>query len=274
MSPSDAISGKNYERRRTDNAMQSPRAGDQMVTTAYSPERYAFRFPNTFTNAIWSGRIPPLIGRKVSIATSGRCGGMAFASLDFFYLKKSVPTLDLEDAASLEVPADGHPLADYLYTRQLHSMLTRFHGVRDGLRYLQWSGDSTAALIMKTTNEERKVVESLDRGQPVVLGLIKATNRRLKAQGGNHQVVCYGYTTNAAGHREFYIYDPNEPFRPTSKQPYSVVLGRAADFERAEFPYQARRSQRIDRWRGFFVVGYRPYRPAADVLRSQHTKNR
>lgn len=248
--------------------------GGYTVLTDYSPEQYAFRFPNAFINAVWSGRLPPRIGRQYEISSRGRCGGMAFASLDFFHIKTPVPSLASTDFSPLNVPPDGHPMADYIYVRQLHSMLTKVHGLRDGLRYLRWSGASTAALLAKTAVEEQKVVESIDLGQPVVLGLIKATSRSLKAQGQNHQVVCYGYRSAGSGHLEFYIYDPNEPFRASSSSPYEVILGQADDAEHAEFPYQVNRGDRVDRWRGFFVVRYRPRQPDPAVLHVRSTADR
>ncbi|WP_425579842.1 C39 family peptidase [Yaniella flava] len=145
-------------------------------------------------------------------------------------------------------------------------MLTKVGGLRDGVRYVQWSGYSTAAVLAKTSVEVQKVVESIDRGQPVVLGLIQATNRSLKAQGRNHQVVCYGYRSDASGPLEFYICDPNEPPRASSNTPYEVILRCVADAEDSEFPYQVNRPHRADRWRGFFVVRYRPRQPNLDVI--------
>ena len=236
------------------------------VMTDYVPEQYAFRFPNAFVNAVWSGRIPPRVGRKYEISTSGRCGGMAFASLDFFHLRMPVPPVTPSDFLPSVVPPDGHPLADYIYTRQLHSMLTRVGGIRDGVRYLRWSGQSTATILAKTTVEEQKVVASIDQGQPVVLGLIRATSKSLKAQGQNHQVVCYGYRSDASGHLEFYTYDPNEPVRASSNSSYEVILRKADDVEHSAFPYQEDRADRIDRWRGFFVVHYRPRTPDCSDL--------
>lgn len=265
MSKADASSNNHSGLNHPDGDKAGPRTGSQQVTTDYSPELYAFRFPNAFVNRIWSGRIPPFIGRNVEFTTSGRCGGMAFASLDFFHLRAPVPPLSTEDLSPSLVPADGHPLADYIYTRQLHSMLTTVRGLRDGLRYIRWSSYSAATIAAKTSVEERKVIASLDRGQPVVLGLIKATSRKLSAQGVNHQVVCYGYRTNASGRVEFYVYDPNDPFRPSSKNHQSGVL-RQSDDTQSGFAYEEQLSRRIDSWRGFFVVGYRPHRPSSALL--------
>ena len=232
----------------------------------YKPEDYAFRFPNAFVNQVWSGRIPPRIGREYKITTSGRCGGMAFASLDFYHLALPVPTVKTQDFAPASVPPDGHPLSDYIYTRQLHSMLTSWRGVLNGLRFLHWSGLSPQRLHQKSLDEERKAVESLDRGRPLVLGLVKATSRGLTAQGVNHQVVGYDYRTNESGQLEFLVYDPNEPFDASSNEAYQVILRRAVDPDNAELPYELIRPGRIDQWRGFFVQHYRPRVPAEHVI--------
>ena len=249
-------------------------ADGRQVMTTYSPQLYAFRFPNAFVNRIWSGRIPPGIGRKIELTSAGRCGGMAFASLDFYHLETQVPPVSPKDFAPALVPADGHPLADYIFTRQLHSMLTTVAGLRDGLRYLRWSGYPAATIATKTQLEERKVIQSLDRGQPVVLGLIKATSKRLRAQGVNHQVVCYGYRCDAAGHHEFLVYDPNDPFPASETNHQPGLLRRNDDGDHSGFAYQERLSNRSDRWRGFFVVDYRPRQPHPTVVHASKADDR
>lgn len=231
--------------------------------TTYEPERYAFRFPNSFVNHVWSGRIPPMIGRQYEIKTSGRCGGMAFASLDFYHLGEPVPTVGPQDFAPAAVPPTGHPLGKYIFKRQLHSMLTSAHGVQNGVRFLHWSGLTAERILQKSLAEERKAMKSLDRGGPVVLGLIKATRRGLTAQGVNHQVVGYGYRSDGSDRPEFLVYDPNEPFRASSSTPYEVILRRAEDPDSRGFTYQLVRPNRIDWWRGFFVQRYRPHTPGA-----------
>ena len=234
--------------------------------TTYEPAHYAFRFPNAFVNQVWSGRIPPRIGREYKITTSGRCGGMAFASLDFYHLSMPVPTVRPQDFVPANVPPDGHPLSDYIYKRQLHSMLTSWRGVLNGLRYLHWSGLSSQRLAHKSLAEERKAVESLDRGEPVVFGLVKATSRGLTAQGVNHQVVCYDYRTNESGQLEFSVYDPNEPFSGADHASYQVILRRTAHPDDAQSSYELIRPGRIDQWRGVFVQHYRPHSPTLGVM--------
>lgn len=234
--------------------------------TTYDPQRYAFRFANAFINQVWSGRVPPRIGREYSITTSGRCGGMAFASLDFYHLGSPVPTVQEQDFAPAKVPPDGHPLADYIFRRQLHSMLTTWRGVLNGIRFLHLSGLPTQQLVQKSGAEERKTVQALDRGEPVVLGLIKSTSRGFRAQGVNHQVVCYGYRTNDSGKLELLVYDPNEPYDDSAAKPYEVVLRQTTHPEDAEFAYELIRPERRDQWRGFFVQHYHPRSPDQRLL--------
>lgn len=226
------------------------------VLTEYQPARYAFRFPNNFINTIFHGRIPPLIGRPTKLVTHGRCGGMVFASLDFYHSGLPLPA----QFTATVPPPDGHPLADYIYARQKHSMLTTLRGLYDGIRYMRWSGASTQTISAKTLREAQRVIASLDRGQPVVLGLIESTSWKLTAQGVNHQVVCYGYRRTTEG-TEFLVYDPNQPFDDTSSKAQELVLRSAPAFARAGFPYEVVRPHRTDRWRGFFVVGYQPTTP-------------
>jgi hypothetical protein len=240
----------------------------------YDLKEYAFRFANRFVNVVWRGRLPPVIGRRVELTTDGRCGGMSFASLDFFHRGTRVPPVTANDFPGLNVPPDGHPLADYIYSRQLRSIMKGRRGARDGLRFIRWSRRSTDTVVRKTRGEIEKLVELIDAGEPAVLGLIKATNAKISSLGDNHQVVCYGYRSDPSGHTEFLIYDPNEPYNPSSQNGYEVVLARKDNFERATFPYQMTRPHRTEEWRGFFVQRYRPRRPYRELLVSGGTTDR
>jgi hypothetical protein len=191
------------------------------VMTAYRPESYAFRFKNDFVNVI--SRIPPRIGRR-RITTDGRCGGMSFASLDFFHIRTPVPKVTADDFPRRTVPPDGHPLADYIHSRQMRSILRGQRGLRDGLRFIRWSGSPTSVLMSKTRAQMSEIRKSIDAGEPVVLGLIAAKNISISELGENHQVVCYGYRTDGLGGTEFLIYEPNEQFDPESEHDYEVVL--------------------------------------------------
>jgi hypothetical protein len=90
--------------------------------TSFEAQRHGFHFANNFTNHILT-----VLGN--SITTYGRCGGMAWASLDYFNSQLVVPTHissassfagGREDFASSNgVPHDGSVLADYIYSRLL-----------------------------------------------------------------------------------------------------------------------------------------------------------
>src|SRR5437763_33144 len=74
----------------------------------FVPGRDGFHFSNNFTNHLLFG-----------ITTIGRCGGMAYAALDYYLAGLPVPTHTAIDFGPSRVPADGTILADYLWWRQI-----------------------------------------------------------------------------------------------------------------------------------------------------------
>ena len=86
---------------------------------------------------------------------------------------------------------------------------------------------------------------SIDRGRPVVLGLVVA--RSLGAIGDNHQVVAYGYEKSTDGDVVVTVYDNNSPGR-------AVTLTSSAD----QHEWTASNGHV---WRGFFVQDYTPKSP-------------
>jgi hypothetical protein len=245
--------------------------------TGYEPEQYGFRFANTFVNGLFSVTVgvPPFTYTK-DFETDGRCGGMAFTSLDLYHGGRPIPTLP-RDFRSSALPSDGDRLADYIYSRQLDSMARGLRGLRDALRFIRWSNRSTATLVRATDDEQiPKIIASLDAGDPVVLALIGATGWKTLGKE-NHQVVCYGHRTGPTGEVELLIYDPNEPVTPppatrdhrrgTSGQGArragsadEVILSKREPD--SSHPYWSDRPTHHERsedvWRGFFVQRYRP----------------
>lgn len=248
-----------------------------VTTTEFDPELYAFRFPNNFVNELFTlGVSVGFWSASKDIETEGRCGGMAFTSLDSFHARRPVPPLTPRDFPNSDVPPDGHPLADYIYARQKDSVF-RGRGMLDGAKFLRWSGKSTTTLVRKTqTQEIPKIRRSIDAGEPLVLGLIGETEHH--QQTNNHQVVCYGYEVPTPGDVELHIYDPNEPFQTPPKTrdhragrtrgggatrgggSYRVILSQRVPG--SAFPYRSDRPSHgataVDKWRGFFVQRYRP----------------
>jgi hypothetical protein len=198
----------------------------------FNAVEHGFAFSNSFTNHVVT--IPAL---KIDITTSGRCGGMAFAALDYWHHGLAVP-----DAAGL--PADGSLLGDYIYARLLDSMRS------NGWRFVRSMATPDAPGLLgsgvaRTTREQEypKLRRALDGGSPCVLGLSQA--RDIKGLGNDHQVVAYGYEDGAGSSRVF-IYDNNDPRRE-----------RFLEFTTAYDPDDCQvRGSNQEIWRGFFVEDY------------------
>jgi hypothetical protein len=135
-----------------------------MPETDFDPKKHGFHFPNDFINTIAS---IPFVG---TITTRGRCGGMAYASLDYYSAGVPVP----QNKSS---PPDGALLADYIYKRLLDSFLQR-----TSLSFASWTQalDHPTLLrgkgVTRMTKEDEfpKLKQQIDAGKEVVLGLIKA----------------------------------------------------------------------------------------------------
>src|SRR5208283_5164127 len=111
------------------------------------------------------------------ITTLGRCGGMAYASLDYFSNAMTVPTCTTSDFGSSGVPADGTALADYIYRRLLDSFCMY------GLTFIYWNVTSDhktllngKGIVAATKQDEWPLLKAwLDMGRPVALGLISVS---------------------------------------------------------------------------------------------------
>lgn len=213
--------------------------------TSFRPEVHGFHFPNNFTNEIPNIAVPG-ISQHVPLETKGRCGGMAYAALDYFFNGIPIPSRS-------DVPPDGDPLADYILTRLLHSFSVPTTAI-----YADWSfrashdtllRDGTRTLTMELGIPG--IMRNIDSGRPVVVGLVGADIPNLDISqlrdigDHNHQVVAYGYRHYPSrGVVEFLIYDNNYPDS-------EVVL--TMDTQRSQITY----SESTDRpWKGFFLHQY------------------
>lgn len=212
-----------------------------MTITTFDPVIHGFRFPNRFLNDI--ARLP----NGAQIRTSGRCGGMAFASLDIFHAGKTAPTGDWSGYPR-GVPPDGTPIADYLYRRLLNSFIEP-----SAVRFLAWTllPDESIPFIYTgvtgwTAKEVGRLRDILDGGQPASLGLVGASHISDVGRG-NHQVVAFGYA-RVPGGVEIFIYDNNTPGVAVTLRWLKGTAGIAA-------------SNRSAPWRGLFVHTYAPVVP-------------
>ncbi len=222
-----------------------------MQRTNFSPLQHGFKFANTFVNDLAD---LPGFGK---VETAGRCGGMSYTALDFFLNDIPVPAAD-------RLPADGIPLADYIFRRQTESFLSP-----SAINFITWSlyADTPnwfAKGVHGWTVEDEfpRLRAQLDLGHPQVLGLIAA--RDIGHVGYNHQVVACGYDFDAAtGKITVLIYDCNSPGGEVTLTTGPGVAGVEASNGYA--------------WRGFFVQGYEKNSPdfLADgtLLREQSSQN-
>lgn len=251
-----------------------------MKRTNFIPRKHAFKFENNFKNEVrvfGSNKIP-IIGKYLKIETNGLCGGMAYASLDYYYWGRPTP----------KSGSANSKLRKYLLKRQLDSFK-----YKDSWKFFRWTRKSSRTIARQTLkNEFPTVKNSIDRGDPVVIGLIGAA--KLKDIGNkNHQVVCYGYNENSSGHAKLYIYDPNCP--PDKKFSGELVLvpftkrnpntGTEVPGDPSEpiktitsghpvFKLNRSAAGKGDKfWRGFFVQGYSKKRNPP-VLRSRKRDHR
>lgn len=166
--------------------------------TAFSAQDHGFRFPNLFRfsfRAHW-----PLVGAiDLGSITYGLCGGMCFASLDFFYAGRAVPS-------QADIEQTSPRLRRHLVRRQLHSM--------SGLvmpKVIRWMLRSDTGIVRLVANRELpELAKRLDGGAPAVLALIRS--RGVQDPTQNHQVVALGYDFDeATAQLTITLYDPNHP---------------------------------------------------------------
>ncbi|NTW71744.1 MAG: hypothetical protein HGA49_05820 [Eubacteriaceae bacterium] len=221
-----------------------------MVKTEFTPLKHGFHFSNNFINTIFKTPFGKIESR-------GRCGGMAFASLDYYYAKLPVPTHESKDFPNKMVPPDGSILGDYISKRSIHSLLTF-----SSYKFPKWTttSDEVVFKISRKTKlvEFPKLKKSIDKGNPVVLGLISGS--KISDVTKNHQVVAYGYAEPSQGKIIIFIYDSNSPNREVILE----SMEGTPDFKAS--------NGRL--WRGFFVQNYTYRKPAyIDLLIDCITEN-
>ena len=225
-----------------------------MPKTQFTPQADGFHFINSFENIVKL----PLIG---TIRTYGRCGGMSYTALDHYFAQLSMPGLATRDFADTNgVPPDGHPLANYIYRRQIKSFMTP-----SAIKFVLWSlYQDTPSFLNKGVNrltkenEFKKLKRTIDRGVPAPLGLIMARN--LKDFGKNHQVIAFGYDEDeTTGAQIVHLYDVNYSDRE--------MLLRSQTDELGWQECDAKGNPLGIEWRGWFVQDYRQ-REVPEALRA------
>ena len=165
-----------------------------MHLTNFNPKTHGFHFANEFVNYI--------IG---DLHTTGLCGGMAFASLDYYYAGIPIPTHEPADFPDGAAPAEGSRLRKYIYKRMINSVERNA---------IQWANIIANPVFNPKRFTKRHLDDlraEINAGRPVPLGLVGSLKIG-NAGSGNHQVVCCGYDLTNNGHAiTLHIYDNNSP---------------------------------------------------------------
>src|SRR5919199_1099559 len=168
--------------------------------TEFRPEKNGFNFGNPFKNDF----IPAF-----DVRTSGLCGGMSYAALDYWFSGVPVPVQPFP-------PANGTTLYNYLYDRQVTSLLSNADKWAElyfnpgGARNTEFFHWGISAKKGERIDELRSYIDS---GSPCVLGMYGVEGT------GDHQVLAIGYDMgryqgDLGPHIEdfkIFICDPNHP---------------------------------------------------------------
>lgn len=188
--------------------------------TAFSPDKHGFNFVNRFANHRFFG--------PINVNFGGRCAGMVYSALDYFYKKKSIPQ-------QTKMPVEGSVLSSYISRRQENSLTS------SNIRKIQ---ELNVNLFGRRTMEYFKwgiqgfdggrleeVVQNINKGKPIPITLFDPTGDLINYP--HHVVLVIGYNLgkypmNQAGYDnpalykeiELYVYDPNYPNQKKILKPY------------------------------------------------------
>lgn len=217
----------------------------------FRPSRDGFAFVNSFSGS----SLPIDLGAAAEISLGlprrfGLCGGMSSAAVDYFIAGAPVP-------ASTRPPARGTPLYNYLYQRQTASMGPSGAMALKFLEWMRLPDDGPDGCRARTAAELPAIRVALERGEPVIIGLVLTSAARHQEPWNNHQVLAYAISsrTAAAAPQEIRIYDPNFPGRD------DVVIRISGDPGEPVCSRVAGRRETVVR--GFFRM---PYSPAATFV--------
>ena len=197
----------------------------------FNPSVHGFRFYNSFKNSF--------VGPPFSVYTSGLCGGMSYAVLDYYNAGRPIPTQDYR-------PANNTPLQQYLYGREVTSLMQNLD---------KWAETSFNPFGSRTleffnwglSGRLQELRSYIDRGVAIPLGL-KNTGSGLD---GDHQVLAVGYDLgrykgDLGAYKEdvkIYLLDPNHPTETVTLIPDPATL----EYHEVEYPGH--------HWRTYFVDG-------------------
>jgi hypothetical protein len=203
-----------------------------------------------------NGIVNGIVG-AITAKPYGLCGGMAFASLDYWRKSWVVPRgIGPNDQPQRTSPT-GTALRNYIWTRLLDSVKNNVGTFLEWMAILHFDGSGVTALRDKTKTEIAKLKSHINSGMPVTVGLIGTTWNPLE----NHQVLVYGFDDNMDGTVTLFAYDNNAPGVETT---YKMNFSGSA-LEVAESQDPGSRGP----MRGLFCTAYTSATPPRTVVLSK-----
>lgn len=238
--------------------------------TDFAPSRDGFAFVNHFTGSSLPGPLV-LLHKAVNAPNEfGLCGGMCFAAADFFLAGRSIPS-------QASQPTRGQPLYDYIYQRQADSFGQKMAFAAKFSLWMNLPDTGTFSTGRATLGELSSMLDALDRGQPVHIGLVYVSSAQTREPWNNHQVLA---TSATLAHNDadgvtscaLNIYDPNYPANDAVRIDVQLTLDGFDRIGHDRVPIVSARCTRIvptengartRNIRGMFPMPYEPKAPPA-----------
>lgn len=132
------------------------------------------------------------------------CGGMCWTALDRFFRAQPIDR-------RVGQPVQGDPLYDDIRQGQIETLRNEMWETITAWTQrseLDWFWQPESQGLLTQTVEWPKIKDSIDRGDPAIVCIIRADQAELPA--ANHQVIVYRYEA-VPDHVVLWIYDPNYP---------------------------------------------------------------
>jgi hypothetical protein len=181
------------------------------VTTIFLPSQHGFAYTNDWPAQSAVVLPTPFGDIGIGNAGGGLCGGMVFATLDYWHAGAVPPG---------ERPRQGEPVFAYIVRRLIDS----WHLPAGAAQYYQWmnlpDGDRGFTAFGRHVVIERglawrtirvqwpQIATDLDKAIPVALGVVTTASIDPRDLGLNHQVLAYDYE-KVDGRVTIRVYDPN-----------------------------------------------------------------
>jgi hypothetical protein len=194
----------------------------------------------------------------------GLCGGMAFASLDYWHKNWIVPRGTGPNDQPQRTSPTGTALRDYIWNRLLKSIEDNVGTFLQWMAVLHFEGGPGASWLRDQTGMQVAILKSrIDTGTPVTVGLVGTSWNPME----NHQVLIYGYQNNSNGTVSLFAYDNNHPDTETT---YVMDFSGSQLVVNGDTPF----GDGSGPMRGLFCTTYSPATPPrAVVLRAGVTES-